>query len=203
MSRASNRLGEIDIIRALAIFLVIGFHWGTRWTTPWHLKPLYPYGDSVANWTIFRYGYLGVELFFIVSGFVIALTLERCKDILEFAIRRLARLLPSMIVCSILTILVVKYILPVEPFASDAQWINLLPSWTFLKPSLWRVFVPNINYVDGVYWSLFVEAKFYFWAALLYFVFKKNFSIIFISFSSAMLLFAIIGKQYVTAHPPR
>ena len=174
-----NRLGEIDILRALAIFLVIGFHYCSRWTPPMHDVSLYPYYGKVAHWIIFRHGYLGVELFFIVSGFVIALTIERCKDIIELGIRRLSRLLPSMIVCSLITLIFIKYFLPTDPFTSTATWSNLIPSWTFSKPSIWSSFIPEPGYIDGVYWSLFVEAKFYIWAAVLYFISRKHFTNIF------------------------
>jgi len=71
------------------------------WTPP----NLYPYGGTFANITFFSLGFDGVELFFIVPGFVIALTLRHCHTLWEFAVRRFARLFPAMALCSLLTFL--------------------------------------------------------------------------------------------------
>lgn len=194
MANTENRLGEIDIFRALAIFLVIGFHYANRWTPPYYDISLYPYDSVYAEWTIFKYGYLGVELFFIVSGFVIALTLERCGGLFEFAVRRLARLWPAMIVCSLITIAFIHLIAPVEPFQSMANSASLLPSWTFSTPFFWKSMFPTASYVDGAYWSLFVEAKFYFWAAIIYFTLRARFTEAFFVFCAVSLLISVLSQ---------
>ncbi|WP_421746749.1 acyltransferase family protein [Citrobacter werkmanii] len=50
----------------------------------------------------FSNGYIGVDLFFMVSGFVIMLSTEKDKSSLSFAIKRIFRLYPVYIVCLIL-----------------------------------------------------------------------------------------------------
>lgn len=163
----SRRLAILDGCRALAIFLVIGFHYFARWTPPRAEVNLYPYGGLGADIWVFRYGDLGVELFFMVSGFVISMTLFRSRNVLHFAHKRFARLFPSMLLCSLITFAVL-HALPQHAFHPEAR--DFLPSLTFTDPALWsRLLGGEFNGIDGSYWSLFVEAKFYFWICLLYF----------------------------------
>jgi peptidoglycan/LPS O-acetylase OafA/YrhL len=166
-ARPGARIGVLDGYRALAIALVLGFHYFTRWTPPHNEQNYYPYGDALARVPLFVHGYLGVQLFFIVSGFVISMTLLGCRDWLDFAGKRFARLFPTMLLCSVLTYAVLRLVpLPVFP----VQPRDFLPSLTFTEPELWsRAFGAPFRAIDGAYWSLQVEVKFYFWAALLYF----------------------------------
>ena len=130
-----QRLGVLDGYRGLAILLVLGFHYCSRWTPPRAAGNLYPYGDLLRDIPIIRHGYLGVVLFFIISGFVIALTLISSKDWLDFALRRAARLVPSMFLCSIVTFAILA-LLPVKYFAPTL--IDFVPSLSFIEPSVWE-----------------------------------------------------------------
>jgi peptidoglycan/LPS O-acetylase OafA/YrhL len=170
------RYREIDLFRAIAILMVIAFHYLSRWTPPRSAINLYPYGDAFAGNAIINHGHLGVDFFFIISGFVIAMTLESCRGPMDFAVRRAARLLPAMIVCSLLTLIFVKVFSRVPEFHEQASVWNLLPSWTFTPPEVWARFLPVTEHVDGAYWSLVVEAKFYVWAALIYFLQREQFA---------------------------
>lgn len=177
MTARDNRFREIDIFRAVAILLVIGFHYFSRWTPPRHDLNLYPYGQYFSDVFPLSHGHLGVQFFFIISGFVIALTLESCKSFSDFALRRAARLVPAMIVCSLVTLVIERWFLPVEEFRNLGSPLNLLPSWTFTDPYLWSKILPATNWahVDGSYWSLAVEVKFYFWAGVLFFFSRDRF----------------------------
>ena len=169
-----HRLHSLDGFRALAIALVIGFHYFARWAPPLSASPLYPYGSRAANIAVFRYGYLGVELFFIISGFVISMTLFRSSNLGNFARKRFARLFPTMLLCSTITFFVLQ-MLPQTAFR--VSWQDFLPSLTFTDPVLWNKVIPHdVHAMDGSYWSLFEEVKFYFWVSLLYFSFQgRNF----------------------------
>lgn len=169
-----HRLHSLDGFRALAIALVIGFHYFARWAPPLSPASLYPYGSLAANITIFRYGYLGVKLFFIISGFVISMTLFRSSNLGNFARKRFARLFPNMLLCSTITFVVLKT-LPHTTF--PVSWKDFLPSLTFTDPVLWNSAMQHdVHAMDGSYWSLFAEVKFYFWISLLYFSFQgRNF----------------------------
>ena len=163
-----DRIAILDGFRAFAIVLVIGFHYFSRWTPPRSAENLYPYGDWLAHFPLFNYGYLGVQLFFIVSGFVISMTLLGCRDWVDFGWKRFARLFPTMLLCSTLTFLFL-WIFPSGHFSASVR--DFLPSLTFSEPDLWnRALGLPFRAIDSAYWSLQVEVKFYFWAAVLFFI---------------------------------
>lgn len=178
----SQRLAALDGLRAIAILMVVGYHYFSRWTE------LYPYGAALER--PFAFGYLGVWLFFIISGFVIALTLESCRSFGEFALRRFARLWPPMLVGSIATFAVLALLAP--PLLQQAFHFspaNFLPSLTFIDPgTLEKVLHAQTASMDGAYWSLYVEVRFYFWAALLFFAFRRRLVLAFLLFINAVAL---------------
>jgi peptidoglycan/LPS O-acetylase OafA/YrhL len=119
-------------------------------------------------------GHYGVQLFFVISGFVISLTLHRCRDWKEFAVRRYSRLAPAMLVFSAVTFVALQLI-PGAPF--DAAVSSFIPSILLIDPYLLNKFVPGdpLSSMDGVYWSLYVEVQFYVVAATIYFVTGPHF----------------------------
>jgi peptidoglycan/LPS O-acetylase OafA/YrhL len=167
-----SRLIVLDSFRAIAALYVVAFHYLHRWTLPGDEQLILPI-PFLANNPVIAHGFLGVEFFFLISGFVIALTLERTETIFDFATKRFARLFPAMLFCSVLTFVTVL-VLGIEPF-SDVQVIDFLPSLTFISPQIYnKLLGVNSDWVSGVYWSLFVEVKFYFYAAVIYFFSKKQ-----------------------------
>lgn len=157
-----RRLLELDGLRAIAVIMVIWFHFFQRF--PSH----YPYGSEIMPSAI--YGDMGVELFFMVSGFVIAMTLHASESIFAFAVRRATRLWPPMVICSLATFAVLHVVDTAYALEKRPYWTAFLPSWTFTDPKLWRWIFPDITYIDGVYWTLFVEVRFYFWVSLFFFL---------------------------------
>ena len=107
------RVAVLDGLRALAILAVMAFHYTMRWTPPQAREDLYPYHGAFNHLPILGpmldYGWAGVELFFVVSGFVICMTLERSSGLWDFFRRRLARLWPAMLVCASITMLVAQF----------------------------------------------------------------------------------------------
>jgi peptidoglycan/LPS O-acetylase OafA/YrhL len=190
------RTREIDLFRAVAILMVLAFHYLARWTPPRNTVNLYPYGEAFAANAFISHSHLGVDFFFIISGFVIALTLESCRSPLEFAVRRAARLLPAMIVCSLLTFVFVKVFSRVPEFHAQASLWNLLPSWTFTPSEVWAKVLPVTDHIDGAYWSLVVEAKFYVWAALIYFWQREKFARNMFAFCAATSLIYIAAGTF-------
>ncbi|HEY0354954.1 MAG TPA: acyltransferase [Flavisolibacter sp.] len=172
-----KRIELLDLFRFIAIILVIFYHYFAAFTHPRVEGNFYPYGEKYAQVTIFQYGFLGVEFFFIISGFVILMTLEKSKSISVFFIKRLLRLWPPILVCSILTFILVRVIDSSYQFPTFHRPVaSFLPSLTFTEPVLWEgVFGRYVGYIDGVYWSLAVEVKFYVLAAILFFLSKVNF----------------------------
>ena len=74
----TRRIDFLDGLRGVAIILVILYHAYARWPT------FVPYETTFGNILFFKYGYLGVQLFFLISGFVILLSLDNCKSFKNF-----------------------------------------------------------------------------------------------------------------------
>ncbi|MFT7304749.1 MAG: peptidoglycan/LPS O-acetylase OafA/YrhL [Candidatus Azotimanducaceae bacterium] len=151
----SNKLRfyEIDGLRFIAAILVVFYHYTFRGYAADNMSVVPFEGISVLS----RYGYLGVDLFFIISGFVILLSAQH-GDSMRFIVSRIVRIYPAFWVgLTVTSIAMALYALP--PFEITwSQWaLNLPLIGSFL----------GVEYVDGVYWSLLVELKFYFLILLL------------------------------------
>lgn len=113
---------------------------------------------------MFQHGIFGVQLFFIVSGFCIWMTARRCPDLATFWTRRLGRIQPSYVAAVLLTFAIVAaFGLP----GREVSGADLLSNLTWAT-----MFVPA-PFVDGVYWTLLVELKFYFWFGLIVFGLRR------------------------------
>jgi peptidoglycan/LPS O-acetylase OafA/YrhL len=187
MQTTQRRIKYLDGLRGIAIFLVILSHyWGMA------APDILPFGDKFEHVRIVRQGWVGVELFFLISGFVILTTIERCQDIKQFVYRRWLRLFPTMLLATILTILFNWTVQPVPRFA-NTDWMDALPGLTFVAPSFFNL-IPNIDVksLNGSFWSLYTEVAFYiiFGASFFLFGWRKAVLVIF-----AVGLFALIGRH--------
>lgn len=134
----------------------------------------------------FKYGYFGVMLFFCISGFVITQTLHNSKSSKDFAFKRFSRLFPTMLVCSILTYLISF----IPPYTYDSNALNFLPSLTFIHPKIYNALFGTelFKWMDGAYWSLFVEVRFYILVAIIYIINKSRFYRNFLYLSMAIAI---------------
>lgn len=153
-----RRLAIVDVFRAFCILSVAVFHYTVRWQ-----PPLFDYNLS-GNTEIFSHrlmlGRLGVQVFFVISGLVIAMTLERSQSTIHFAIKRFARLYGAFLACATITFLVSR--------VSGIPHFNVTTIDYLKNISLYSLFLPGKKFVDGAYWSLFVEVNFYVIAAILW-----------------------------------
>lgn len=153
MQHSRHRIYELDALRGIAALSVVLYHYTTRYGELFqrHRDP-YPLHVS--------YGHLGVQLFFIISGFVIYMTLVNARSVAEFAIKRATRLYPAYIVAVILTYeLVTMYHLPGRQVSLTTALLNL---------TMLQGFMNGVRAVDGVYWTLTVELTFYCIIGVLY-----------------------------------
>src|SRR5690606_24283418 len=128
--------------------------------------------------TTFNFGAYGVHLFFIISGYVIFMSLEKSDSFKNFLKKRYVRLAPGMLGASLITfILFISFGADLIPRSADLA--NLLFSNTFLPPQL---FQHKYLYIDGAYWSIWVEICFYIVISALFFLSPRrvinNFAII-------------------------
>ena len=144
-SKPASRFLELDALRGLAVLAVILFHYSTRYNQVFgHLRQPFPLD--------FKYGYFGVNLFFIISGFVIFMTIENTTKIRVFVFKRFARLYPAYWFSALLTFTIVRLVaLPGQFISRQVLLVNL---------SMFQGFF-GIQDVDGAYWSLAMELAFY------------------------------------------
>ncbi|MFV8569913.1 acyltransferase family protein [Marinobacter sp. SBS5] len=156
MQNNQSRLTALDALRGIAALGVVLFHY-----LPYYHEL---YGHSFDSPSFLEFGRYGVHLFFMLSGFVIFMTLERTQTAGWFGLARAFRLLPALWAGIALTFLSVHWLGPedraVEP-------VSALLNMTLLHEYL------EHPHVDGAYWSLVIEATFYVWIALLFYGLKS------------------------------
>lgn len=141
-----NRLLELDALRGIAAVSVMIFHYSIN------------QNGGKLGWE-FRYGVTGVDLFFMISGFVITLSIQKIQKWQDFAIFRFARLYPTFWACVLITTL---FILFYDPGSlSTSQFLANL--------TMFPVYF-GIENLDQVYWTLLVEMIFYLWILTLWLV---------------------------------
>ena len=143
-SESGLRVAELDVMRGLAALSVLLFHYCTRFDELYHhaQRPL-------VGWSL---GSFGMQFFFMISGFVIFMTLERTQRKLDFVVSRVSRLYPVYwAAIAVTTALVWTFGLP----GLEVGLNDTLASATMVQSML------GFKSVDGVYWSLLVELKFY------------------------------------------
>jgi len=148
-----SRMVELDALRGIAAVAVLGYHFTTRYEEQiGHAKGM-PV-DLLA-------GKYGVYLFFLISGFVIFMTLERTRTAADFVVSRFSRLFPAYWVAVLLTATVVY---------TAGLPIQQLPAWQALLNFTMVQEILGAEHLDGSYWTLQIELFFYmqmlFWYAL-------------------------------------
>jgi peptidoglycan/LPS O-acetylase OafA/YrhL len=118
--------------------------------------------------------------------------LKKFDNMLMFSFARYLRLAPAMIIASIF--LYFSYFLIPENPRGIANLQDFLPSITFINPGfLTKILGIDIRGLDPAFWSLYVEVKFYFFSAILFFILKdKNLNGLVILYIFKLLLVALI-----------
>jgi peptidoglycan/LPS O-acetylase OafA/YrhL len=147
-----TRVNELDLFRFFAALAVVFFHYSFRGYAADDMSVM-PY-PLLAPFS--KYGYLGFEFFFMISGFVILMT-AASGSLHDFVVSRVVRLYPTFWACCTITFAVTIAIGAPRYSASISQY--------FVNMTLLSGFV-GVPSIDGVYWSLFVEMQFYALVAL-------------------------------------
>ncbi len=173
----------LDPLRGLAALAVCLFHFSCG-------NPSYLSSDDLLK-SIGSYAWLGVEAFFVISGFVIPYALHqrqyRWADAPGFFWRRLKRLEPPYLVCIVLVI-VLAYLSALAPgfrgSALDWSWPRLLAHVGYLNAFL------GYDWLNPVFWTLAIEFQFYLFLALYFPLFKRGHALV---ECLALVLFAALG----------
>jgi peptidoglycan/LPS O-acetylase OafA/YrhL len=145
---AHGRIAIVEAMRGIAAASVALFHFSVQFEGPVR--------------DLFAYGWLGVDVFFVISGFVIPLSLHgrdySVRQFPQFMTRRLMRLEPPYLV-SIVLVLAVWHLSASLP-GSDGLAPNY--SWAQLASHLlYAVPLTQNEWISPVYWSLAYEFVFY------------------------------------------
>jgi peptidoglycan/LPS O-acetylase OafA/YrhL len=143
-----NRYRELDALRGIAALMVVCFH--------------FTMGKDVLQFP-FALGVTGVDLFFMISGFVIFMSLEKIPSAKEFIINRIGRLYPSYWTAVTFTcVLLIIHPLFYAGLPDKTILLDYLGNMTMFQYYL------GINDLDGPYWTMIVEMVFYISILLLY-----------------------------------
>jgi exopolysaccharide production protein ExoZ len=141
----------LDAVRFFAAFSVLAFHLAFyAWAAPHSVVgAMYERAADFPSLAPYAwFGWVGVEIFFVISGFVIANSANGASPI-AFARSRVLRLYPAVWVCALITLAAWVFI---DGEALQHLWRELFNSITLWIQGPW---------IDGVYWSLAVEMVFY------------------------------------------
>lgn len=186
------RVPALDGLRAVAVIAVALFHYLVFWTPAGLGEDLVAYGDAFAGLPLISAGGLGVELFFIISGFVILMSLERSRDFFTFACNRIVRLWPPLILLGSFSFLVTSWFGPAELRVSVAEF---LVSLLFLPPEQIGRLIgePGWRWLDGAFWSLWVEVRFYAIIGAIFFLAGRRALAVWLGFEIAAMTIGLYG----------
>lgn len=189
-----RHIAQLDALRAFAVLSVLLTHF---WT--------YPQGATILN-RIASFGWVGVDLFFVLSGFLITgilwETKERPAYFRNFYMRRALRIFPLYYAL----IFVVFLILPMlttlpEQLAAD-RWMYFAYLSNIALAAGWQLFLVDIT------WSLAIEEQFYLlWPAVVRVLTKRRLTTVCISIIVGALLartalFDVIGWRWAHMFMP-
>ncbi|HHW4184988.1 TPA: acyltransferase family protein [Yersinia enterocolitica] len=167
MEAQSSRIKHLDGMRGIAILLVLFFHTFVRW------PDFLPFVEQTKDIFLFKYGHIGVRFFFIISGFVIFMSLDKTASMGAFFKKRWLRLFPAMLIASIFIFLTAHFFH--ERPGGIPHLINLIPGLTFVSPEIIHsLFGVRIEGLEGAFWSIYVEVMFYIFSGFLYFSFGRK-----------------------------
>ncbi|MEE1620577.1 acyltransferase family protein [Zafaria sp. Z1313] len=144
------RLALLDGLRLVAALLVVLYHYTAWHHGHWGVEPAKDAWPVLSRFTLF--GNMGVQLFFVISGFVILLS-SYGKSPARFIGSRIGRLFPAYWAAVLLTGVLVFFIWP--SMGERLSYVDWAVNLTMLQGGTGN------PHVDGVYWTLWAELRFY------------------------------------------
>ena len=153
--KTAGRVYLLDLLRVVAVAMVALFHFGYRGAIDQHYQ-LFAFPELAS---LGRYGFFGVELFFIISGYVIVYSVAG-RTMTEFAIARMVRLYPTFWLCCLLTTAFV--------LLGQQSKLTVGPLDALLNLPIVTAGKAGTSFIDSAYWSLAIEIQFYVLVALIH-----------------------------------
>jgi len=153
----------LDVIRFAAAMAVVGWHVAYRFFDPHadHISVFVaglPTGDGPLR-LITQWGWIGVQIFFVISGLVIAYSAEGATP-RRFALGRFGRLVPGILICATL-ILAIDLLFWHQPFVvlakEAAKTVILWPAGGWVAPQFWTLPVEIAFYT--IVWAMIAAGK--------------------------------------------
>jgi peptidoglycan/LPS O-acetylase OafA/YrhL len=143
-----GRLSALDGLRFLAAIAVVGYHYTAHGHPHFGPQPSIVF-PTLSEFT--AYGALGPKLFFVISGFVILMTAWG-RDIPGYIASRISRLFPAYWAAVLSTTFLLFVLWPEKKGITS---LDALVNLTMVQKAF------SVPHVDGVYWTLWVELRFY------------------------------------------
>lgn len=183
-ARPAERLYALDLIRFSAALMVVVYHIvadnGRRGAWGANVNDVF----GAALYGVTKYGWIGVELFFVISGFAICMSCWG-RSLSDFFSSRVTRLMPAYMFAVLLT----GAVLMIGPVQQAPSVPQILVNLTMLQQFL------DIPGIDDVYWTLFVELKFYIlFAVVVWFGVTYRRVVLFNMIWTVLYLFAAFSK---------
>ncbi|MFG2621319.1 acyltransferase family protein [Streptomyces sp. NPDC048507] len=186
-----GRLAAIDALRLLAALAVAAYHYvGTPTPRFWGDTHDLPQAAPLLH-AVSGYGWLGVEAFFLISGFVICMS---CWDRTpaRFAVSRIARLFPLYWAVVLLVVAMgTVTVLIGQRSGAPTDLRTTLGNLTMIPGPL------GVDFTAGVAWTLWVEARFYLLMGALLLIGLTYLRVV--AFGFLWLLLASIGRELDSA----
>ncbi len=180
-----KRLELLDVARLFAAVSVVAFHYFFHGINIGTISTL-GYVSGLAD--VSKYGYLGVEFFFMISGYVIFFS-ARNRSASEFGVARCVRLFPAFWVAVIFTTVFSRFW---GGQYMTVYWPQFLANFTMLPGLL------GYPAVDGAYWTLQLELSFYALAFLFLLAgWRNRLELLFLAWPFALLAAALMGRQHL------
>ncbi|MBW6426187.1 acyltransferase [Rhizobium sp. XQZ8] len=157
----------IQMWRGIAVALVVLYHYLSR-------VPHEAFGSSSPPLLQLQIGKVGVLIFFIISGYLITNSLVKTSDVAAFYAKRVARIWPLFIVAAITVFIFIQFLQP-PVVLGQHDFFEKQPTFFDLIGNLFFLEDLGFTWVDGAYWSIVVELKFYLMIGLFAVAFKERF----------------------------
>lgn len=179
-----KRINLLDLGRFIASLIVLLYHYFQNGINHGKVNSI---GFTEPISSIVKYGYIGVPFFFMISGYVIYYSAFN-KSAYDFLVSRMKRLYPSYWTAIIFTSVVAYFLGAGTEMAVTLK--QILANFTMIQRFL------GVENVDGVYWTLLYELKFYILVFLILFFSNEKVLLTFFKIWPALILLSFITGQF-------